>query len=135
MKKRKKKLSDYIFYAFVIAGLLIGYLLINKTMPERERIFELTDLLSTEYHFRNDKLLSEHYQKHGMEMGFDDKESYEKAASDLINNPDSLHKTEAEDGDDVYFLEATGEFAVLSTDGYIRTYFIPDAGKDYYDRQ
>ncbi len=68
-------------------------------------------------------------------MGFDSKEAYEKAASDVINNPAALHKTEAEDGDYVYYVEETNEFVVLSKDGYIRTYFLPSAGKAYYDRQ
>ena len=87
------------------------------------------------YYFRNDKLLSQHYEKHGIDMGFSDKESYEAAASAVINNPDSLYKTEKEDGDGVYYLEATNEFVILSTDGYIRTYFLPDAGKKYFDKQ
>jgi pyocin large subunit-like protein len=68
-------------------------------------------------------------------MGFDSRESYEKAASDVINNPKALHKTEAEDGDYVYYVEETNEFVVLSKDGYIRTYFLPSGGKKYYDRQ
>ena len=62
-------------------------------------------------------------------------EEYEAAASAVVNNPESLHKTEAEDGDDVYYLEETNEFVVVSTDGYIRTYFLPDGGKAYFDRQ
>ena len=40
-----------------------------------------------------------------------------------------------ERGDDVYYLEETNEFVVVSTDGYIRTYFLPDGGKAYFDRQ
>lgn len=88
-----------------------------------------------QYKFRNTNLLEQHYEKHGIEMGFDSKESYEKAASDVINNPDSLHKTEKEDGDYVYYLEATNEFVVLSVDGYIRTYFLPSSGIKYYERQ
>ena len=44
-------------------------------------------------------------------------------------------KIEKEDGDTVYYVEATNEFVVLSTDGYIRTYFLPDSGKRYFDRQ
>lgn len=88
-----------------------------------------------QYKFRNTYLLEQHYEKHGIEMGFDSKESYEKAASDVINNPDSLHKTEKEDGDYVYYLEATNEFVVLSVDGYIRTYFLPSSGIKYYERQ
>lgn len=87
------------------------------------------------YYFRNDKLLTQHYEKHGIDMGFDSKESYEAAASMVVTNPDSLHKTEADDGDDVYYLEETNEFVIVSTDGYIRTYFLPDGGKKYFDKQ
>lgn len=88
-----------------------------------------------QYFFRNDKLLTQHYEKHGIEMGFASKEEYEAAASLVVTNPDSLHKIEKEDGDDVYYLEETNEFVVVSTDGYIRTYFCPDSGKKYFDKQ
>ena len=87
------------------------------------------------YYFRNDKLLTQHYEKHGIEMGFDSKEDYEKAASDVVNNPAALHKTEKEDGDYVYYVEKTNEFVIVSTDGYLRTYFNPNAGISYYNRQ
>ena len=87
------------------------------------------------YKFRSKKLLDQHYEKHGKEMGFASAADYEKAASDVVNNPDALHKIEKEDGDYVYYVEATNEFVIVSTDGYIRTYFLPSAGKSYYDRQ
>ena len=88
-----------------------------------------------EYHFQNENLLESHYEKHGIEMGFSSSEEYESSASDVVNDPESLHKTEKEDGDDVYYKEDTNEFVVVSTDGYVRTYFNPDAGKKYFDRQ
>ena len=88
-----------------------------------------------EYHFRSENLLESHYEKHGKDMGFVSSEEYEMDASDVVNNPESLHKTEKEDGDDVYYKEDTNEFVVVSTDGYIRTYFNPDSGKKYFDRQ
>ncbi len=88
-----------------------------------------------EYRFRNSKLLNQHYDKHGKEMGFASAADYEKAASDVVNDPSALHKTEKEDGDDIYYIEATNDFVVVSTDGYIRTYFWPDSGKKYYDKQ
>lgn len=87
------------------------------------------------YAFRNERLLNQHYEKHGIEMGFDTIEEYVAAANAVINHPDVLHKQEAEDNDDVYFLEATSEFVIVSTDGYIRTYFIASGGIDYYNRQ
>lgn len=83
--------------------------------------------------FRNHHALEEHFEKHGAEVGCATVDDYLAAANAVIANPDALHKLEAEDGDDVYFLESTGEFVVVSPDGYIRTYFITD--RDYFDRQ
>ncbi len=85
--------------------------------------------------FRNKNLLDQHYEKHGKDMGFSSAAEYEKAAAAVPANPAALHKTEKEDGDDVYYIEATNEFVVVSTDGYIRTYFLPDSGKRYFDKQ
>lgn len=87
------------------------------------------------YTFRNRTLLEQHFSKHGSEFDYATAEEYEKGASDVINSDDALHKTEAEDGDGIYYIEDTNEFVVLSTDGYIRTYFKPNDKKDYYDRQ
>ena len=90
---------------------------------------------SGEVSFRNQELLNDHFQKHGVEMGFSSASAYEAAAGRVIKNSDSLHKTEAEDGDDVYYLESTNELVIVSTDGYIRTYFKPDDGIAYFNRQ
>ena len=87
------------------------------------------------YRFRSKKLLNQHYEKHGIEMGFASAADYEAAASAVIQNPNALYKTEKEDGDGVYYVEETNEFAILSTDGYIRTYFNPSGGVDYFNRQ
>jgi len=86
-----------------------------------------------EYTFRNNKLYVSHFEKHGDEVGASSKEEYLEMANKVINNPDVLHKIEEEDGDDVYFLEETGEFVIVSTDGYIRTYYIADLA--YFNRQ
>ncbi len=86
-------------------------------------------------YFRSKKLLNDHYEKHGREMGFASAKDYEAAACAVVNDPRALHKTEKEDGDDVYYIEETNEFVVVSVDGYIRTYFLPGSGKKYYDKQ
>ena len=89
------------------------------------------------YTFRNDKYYQQHFEKHGSEFGSITKEEYLQLANDLLNSDSDtvLHKTEKEDGDDVFFDTATGYFLVLSTDGYIRTFFIPSKGIDYFNRQ
>lgn len=103
---------------------------------DAESTYEETEEQLTEYlTFRYDDYLQEHYEKHGIDMGFASPEDYLDAANAVVYNPSSLHKIEAEDGDDVYYLEITNEFVVVSTDGYIRTYFCPNDGIDYFNRQ
>lgn len=101
----------------------------NQVVVEEQYVQEIT------YYFRNEKLLNDHYEKHGKEMGFDSAESYEAAANEVINNPDSLHRIEEEDGDDVYYHEETNSFVIVSIYGYIRTFFYPEDGLDYFNRQ
>lgn len=100
---------------------------VEESVAEEVTVAEVT--------FRNQRLLDQHYDKHGVEMGFTSAEEYELAAYKVIIHPDTLHKIESEDGDDVYYREETNEFVVVSQDGYIRTYFYPNAGIDYYNRQ
>ena len=97
----------------------------EDTSKKEERIFT----------FRNQKLLDSHYEKHGKEMGFASAKEYEAAASSVVTNTEALHKIEEEDGDDVYYIESTNEFVVVSKDGYLRTYFYPSDGLDYFNRQ
>ena len=115
---------------------VIGVMLRTWSSLEDE---QADDGTYVEYHFRNAKLLNQHFEKHGAEFyddfGYETAKEYEKGASDVINNSEALHKTEAEDGDGVYYIEDTNEFVILSTDGYIRTYFRPNGGIDYYNRQ
>lgn len=87
------------------------------------------------YEFRKEEYLEEHFEKHGDEFDYASAEEYLEGACRVINDENALHKTEAEDGDDVYYLESTNEFVVVSTDGYIRTYFKPNDGIDYFNRQ
>ena len=87
------------------------------------------------YSFRKAEYLQEHFEKHGAEFGYASADEYLAGANRVIASPDALHKLEAEDGDDVYYLESGNEFVIVSTDGYIRTYFKPNDGKAYFDRQ
>ena len=84
------------------------------------------------YTFRSSSLLASHFTKHGREVGASSETEYVNMANNVINSADQ-HKKEKEDDDIVYFKSSTGEFVVLSDDGYIRTYYIADQA--YYDRQ
>lgn len=87
------------------------------------------------YTFRNKGLLKDHFEKHGAEFPYETKEDYVAGANIMLANPNKLHKTEKEDGDDVYYLEETNEFIIVSKDGYIRTYFKPSRGIKYFNSQ
>lgn len=87
------------------------------------------------YTFRSEKYLKEHFEKHNSDFGYANEQEYLDGANRVINDKNALHKTEAEDGDDVYYLENTNEFVIVSTDGYIRTYFKPSRGIEYYNKQ
>lgn len=123
MKRNKKTVVFFL-------GMLVLFFALLFQKPDHKKT---TDPV-TDYVFRTQELLETHYYKHGKEMGFEDEKSYVEAANRVIVDPESLHKTQ-DDGDDVYYLESTNEFVVVSEDGYIRTYFSPDSGKRYYDRQ
>jgi hypothetical protein len=87
------------------------------------------------YRFASTGKRDDHFHRHGDEFNYSNAMEYEVGASDVVNNSESLHKIEAEDGDDVFYLEDTNEFVIVSPAGYIRTYFKPDDGIDYYNRQ
>ena len=137
--KKKTPLMAGVASIFVVAAMAVSGLFGGGTndtenqVAVSQAVTNEAGVTQNELQFRNDDLYYQHYEKHGVEMGFASAEEYLEAANAVVNHPDVLHKFEAEDGDDVYFVEATGEFVVVSTDGYIRTYYIAD--KDYFDRQ
>ena len=85
--------------------------------------------------FRNDNLWEDHFLKHGGEFGYTTKEDYLEGANEVVASASSKHKKEAEDGDDIYYDAENNEIVFVSEDGYIRTYFKPTDGIEYYNRQ
>lgn len=91
--------------------------------------------LDQSYKFKNNEYLQEHYEKHGKEMGYKSAREYQEGADRVVHTKGVLHKVEKEDGDDVFYLEDTNEFVIISKAGYIRTYFEPNDGIEYFNRQ
>ena len=131
----KKSLKGIIAAALVVVLTFLGWHfdfgqdLFNKIATEN--VHQESSVLT----FRNSTLLDEHFEKHGKEFNYATKEEYEKRAAEVVNSSDSLHKTEKEDGDDIYYNESKNEIVFVSKDGYIRTYFKPKDGNSYYNRQ
>ena len=149
MNSGKNQLMKICLILVGVMLLLMGLLyLLTRGLGEEEGLTETgttvsagTEAESSEtkteitYWFRTKAQRDQHYEKHGKEMGFASAEDYLRAANEVVKDPSSLHKIEKEDGDDVYYREADNAFVIVSTDGYIRTFFYPSGGKSYYDRQ
>ena len=130
--------NDEISDSETAAETVISDEITSADIPEasEDDLFE-TEKAVQKYYFRSEKLFDSHYEKHGAEFGDITQDEYLDLANELINaeGENILHKTEKEDGDFLYYDTETNEFLVLSTGGYIRTFFKPSAGLDYWERQ
>jgi len=79
--------------------------------------------------------LEQHFQKHGLAMGFANQVEYLRAAQALVRGGPGVETWQRADGDTLFFRAATGEFGVLSDRNILRTYFKPDDGPRYWARQ
>jgi pyocin large subunit-like protein len=90
--------------------------------------------------FASEKLLRSHYIKHVVkqkEFGNITIDEYLEGARKLINSKPGgniLTKTRS-NGDILFYNQSTNEFAVVTKDGVIRTYFKPKEGIKYFKRQ
>ena len=72
--------------------------------------------------------LEAHYAKHGCQFGSITQEQYLQQARELLDAPagkDVLEKIR-DDGDILHYRPSTGEFAIMTGRGRIRTYFKAD---------
>ncbi len=119
--------TKYLFAVIAIVASILGSKFFDDTTPN----------VSNSNHsvaFKNQKYLYNHFKKHGIEMGYSSAAAYVKRANEVIHADTVLLRTQ-DDSDTAYFLPATGEFVVVSYDGYIRTFFIPEDGIKYFYKQ
>jgi pyocin large subunit-like protein len=79
----------------------------------------------------------EHFQKHGAEFGRISVDEYLRAAQTLRDRPaggDILESVRA-DGVVTRFDRGSGAFLACDRDGVIRTFFRPNDGEAYFQRQ
>lgn len=134
-KNKSKKFRNIIIVAVVLLLSFIG-----KVFNINFDALNIGSVLQSQkadgvLEFRNDNLWEEHFLKHGGEFGYTTKEDYLEGANEVVTSASSKHKQEAEDGDDIYYDAENNEIVFVSKDGYIRTYFKPSDGIEYYNRQ
>ena len=84
--------------------------------------------------FRPGKWLT-HFEKHGAEFGYKTSMEYLRGAQQLVEGGEDVLTHVRRNGDTLFYSKAKNEFAVLTGDGTIRTYFRPDEGIEYWYRQ
>jgi pyocin large subunit-like protein len=87
--------------------------------------------------FRTERLLDQHYAKHGHEFGKITKAEYLHYAQELRDAPVGGPVLESRRRDRVItrYHRAKRWFGAYNSDGTIRTFFIPVRGEDYFRRQ
>lgn len=100
----------------------------QKTIPYR---------VHTKIGFGSQRLLAEHYRKHGREFGKISKDEYLLMAQDLRDRPLDMKVLEAvrHDGMITRFDRRTGAFIAFERNLIIRTFFKPAEGEKYFQRQ
>jgi pyocin large subunit-like protein len=87
--------------------------------------------------FRTRAQLDEHYQKHGAEFGPISEAAYLGLAQGLRDAPvgGPILESRRPNGEFSKFDRRHGYFGAYNRDGTIRTFFIPNNGERYFERQ
>ncbi len=87
--------------------------------------------------FRSHERLSEHFAKHGREVGAASEGDYLRMAQALRDASvgGSVEELKRDDGVTCRFDRASGFFLAFNDDGTIRTFFRPRDGQRYFERQ
>jgi len=89
--------------------------------------------------FRSRAQLAEHYAKHGTEFGHVSEQDYLRLAQDLRDAPappgGPILEARRPNGEFTRFDRRHGYFGAYNPDRTIRTFFIPNDGERYFQRQ
>jgi pyocin large subunit-like protein len=87
--------------------------------------------------FRSRAQFDEHFQKHGSEFGNISQSEYLRLAQDLRDAPvgGPILELKRQDGQFSRFDRRHGYFGAYNPDRTIRTFFIPNDGERYFERQ
>ena len=85
----------------------------------------------------NKSTLYDHFYRHGSQVNADTKESYEAHAVSFANTIDRKNNVSFIDskGSTHKYNKISGEYAVITKEGIVVTYFKPTEGYDYYKKQ
>jgi hypothetical protein len=108
-----------------------------RPAPTAAATGEATHGFGPEIGFHSHERLKDHFHKHGREVGAASEDDYLRLAQALRDRPVGGDVLELRRADGVYcrFDRASGGFLAFDRDGVIRTYFRPNDGERYFERQ
>lgn len=85
----------------------------------------------------NKNTLQDHFNRHGSQMGCHNKDAYEAHAVKFANTVDRKNCVSFIDKNNSTYKynKKTNEFAIITKDGFVVTYYSPKGGYDYYKAQ
>jgi pyocin large subunit-like protein len=133
------KLSAWIlpFVVVVGAAILGGILGGNGVSWPKHDAAPAAHVIWSHGHDGANANAQEHWEKHGGDFPeLHDAQDYERAARSFVAAPPpgtlTKHRT---NGDTLFYDPATNTFAVADRDGEPRTFFRPNSGRAYWERQ
>jgi len=89
---------------------------------------ESTDDLGTPTGFADNARLNDHFSRHGSDFGATTLQIYEQQAIDFLSGAPDANELQLQrtNGDYIRFNPTTDEFGIVTQNGIIRTYYIPD---------
>jgi len=127
----------FVVLAAVVGGVLTRADLSRAPKQEFAPTQSQTHVVWSHGHNGGSANAEEHWQKHGHEFPeFHSAQDYERGAQNFIAAPPAGTLTKHRDnGDTLFYNPATNTFAVADRRGEPRTFFRPNNGRAYWDRQ
>jgi len=109
----------------------------GRGSAEGAAVVEATEPRHPEVGFRTRERLNEHYRKHGREFGVKRAADYLRLAQLLRDRPkgDDVLVFVRNDAVTCKFDRVSGAFVAYNSDGTLRTFFRPNDGEAYFERQ
>jgi pyocin large subunit-like protein len=110
---------------------------LTEKVPLPQAAVERQERAASSPGFASRRSFDQHFEKHGAEFGRIGKEEYLALAQRLRDKPagGAVLETVRDDGAITRFDRQTGHFGAYNSDRTIRTFFIPNDGERYFQRQ
>ena len=135
MKSKSRWIQILVFLAAAFLIVLARTSVLELPAPESILPTHHEQQANEQLYWGNLGTLQDHFQRHGADFLAKDREDYAWQAHTLYMNRGQYQMKEDNDGSIRIYDAATNAFGAYNADGTTKTYFKPDNGQAYFDRQ